>query len=208
MQRLPARELMDMKSFRAAVIGLCLLTGISALAVLGMALLSPPVSWFLVGFEIVIAAASFMGVATGLGRHRDGPAMALLCVAGAVGVGSLLGYIGSGGTLLGWGLKPLLMARLADAATIAGASGLIVLARRPRDAVPMVAKGLLICGALAGMLLAAWLFRASIAGAPGPVRGALMACIGVGGIVLISAGAHYLIRGFSLGSMADRTDAA
>jgi len=197
MQRL---ELSDHSLFRIPVGILCAVTGLSSLALLGVALLNQPTSWFLVGFEVVIAVAATMGVLAAMGRFREGPALTLLCIAGAVGVGSLLSYIGAGKFLAGQSLRPYLMIRLADAALFALAAGVIVLARSPREALPALVKGLLFGAVLCGIVAGAWVSRGWISSSAGPARAAIFIAMGIASISLIAASGHYLIRAFAVGA--------
>ncbi len=48
--------------------------------------------WMVVGFEVVALGASAFALLIARGRFRDGPGMALLCVAGALFVAGVLGY--------------------------------------------------------------------------------------------------------------------
>jgi len=189
-------ELSDQWLFRVLIAIACAATALSALAVAGAAVASQPTSWYLVGFELVILMSGVIGVMSATGRFPGGPSITLLCIAGAVAVGSLLGYVGAGKILMGWSLRPLLLARMADAAFLAAASGAIVLARQPRSSIPALVKGVLLGAAMLVIAGAAWKFRGSISGAPGPVRVGMFAMVGVVAIVLLSASGHYVIRAF------------
>jgi hypothetical protein len=109
----------------------------SAWYVAALSLVQPRASWVLFGFEIVVLVAAVLGFRIGRGKHNDGPALGLLCVAGAIAVASAFGFLGSGRVLslpsLGFtrdvSLKPYLFGRAAAAAILAGAAAWIVLAR-------------------------------------------------------------------------------
>lgn len=191
-----SQELSDRWLFRVLVATACAVTALSALAVAGAAVASQPTSWYLVGFEIVILMSGIIGVMSAMGRFPGGPSITLLCIAGAVAVGSLLGYVGAGKTLMGWSLRPLLFARFADAAFLGAASGAIVLARQPRSSIPALVKGVLFGVAMLAIAGAAWKLRGSISGAPGPVRVGIFAMVGVVAIALLSASGHSIIRAF------------
>ncbi len=194
------QQLSDHSLFRIPVGVLCAATGLSSLVLLAIAIWNQPTSWFLVGFEVVIAVAAAMGVLAAMGRFRDGPALTLLCIAGAVGVGSLLSYIGAGKFLAGQSLRPYLMLRLVDAALLALAAAVIVLARSPRLALPALAKGLLFGAVLCGIVAAAWFSRSWISSSAGPARAAIFIAMGIASICLIAASGHYLIRAFAAGA--------
>ena len=86
--------------------------GFSALAfAVPAAAHSPKPAWFMLGFELVLVVGAVMGVLTGLGRFREGPAAAIACVAGVTLVASFLGYLGAGRQLYGHDLLPPLVAR-------------------------------------------------------------------------------------------------
>ncbi len=193
-------QLIDRGVFRFATGGLCVLTGLSAAAVLGLALLSRPVSWFLGGFELVILFASAIGLLCSMGRFREGPAMVLLCVAGTVGVGSLLGYVGAAKLLMGWSLKPYLVARMLDAALLALAAAAVVLSRSPAASLSALGRSAAFTAAMVLTVGSAWVFRGTIGASPGPARVALLTLLGVSLIVLVSASGHYLIRAFAAGA--------
>lgn len=200
METMESYELSDRRAFRLAFGAVSGATGMSSLAVLALALLNEPTSWYLVGFEVVILVAAVMGMTSAMKGLRDGPAMTLLCIAGAVGVGSLLGYVGSGRVLMGWSLKPLLLVRLVDAAALAAAAGAIVLLRQPKATFPLLGKGMLFGAIVIATVGVAWIFRGSINGASGPARVGALAALGVVTIVLVSASGHYIIRAFSVGA--------
>lgn len=197
---MPNRELVDVGIVRLIVALLCVATGVSAALVIGVIALNRPVSWFLGGFEIVVLLASVVGSMLAFGRFREGPAITLLCVAGAVGVGSLLGYIGAGKSLAGWDLKPFLLIRAIDAALMAALAGVIVLARTPRASFSALARGVIFGGALLVIVGGAWALRGAISTSPGPVRAVVLVAVGLAAVGLVSASAHYLVRAFAVGT--------
>lgn len=144
-----------------AVSGLIL---VSAL-VMGVGALvgGPKPVWFLAGFEVVIAVAGVIGVLTGAGRFREGPALALACVAGAVLVGTLLGCISAQWTLAGHGLRPALLGRTAAAGLIVLTAVWMVMANNPREAVPRLVRGVVFGVVLIGAMGALWVMRGRIA---------------------------------------------
>ncbi|MFN7020777.1 MAG: hypothetical protein ACK4WH_05545 [Phycisphaerales bacterium] len=120
------------------------------------AITSPP-TWFLLGFEVVTLSAAVFGVLLGLGWFASAPGLALLCIAGAIGASAFLGYVGAGQELMGVGLKPFLLARLACAAGLAGVGGLAVLMRRPKASLPKLAAGLVCAATLIVASAGAWM---------------------------------------------------
>jgi len=131
-----------------------LLSGLTALWALVGAILSvtlaPTPIWTLLGFETVIAVSGVLGVFLGLGKYREAPALALICVAGAILVGSFLGYRGSAGAIGTLSLKPWIMGRLAVGLTLALLAALTVLVRS-RKSWPALFAGLAFAAIPAGL---------------------------------------------------------
>ena len=73
-----------------AASGLVLLSSLGGVAA---SLLNSPRLYFLLGFEVVILVATVFGVLLGRRKFGSGAGLGLLCVAGVVLAGSLLGYI-------------------------------------------------------------------------------------------------------------------
>lgn len=190
------------RSIQLMLTALSGLTGLSALVVAALALLQrPSPAWFLAWFELVVVAAGIFGVLVGRGRFREGPAITLLCIAGVVAVGTLLGYLSAGRELMGVSLTGLLLARAAGAAVFAAAAGADVLLREPRRSVPMLCKGIaagvpvmivLVLAARGSMLsqVSGWHPLAQVAfWLLGFAVFAALAC----------ASAHWVIRSFQIG---------
>ncbi len=178
---------------------------LSALAgVIAAALNSPPV-WFMLGFEAVIACASVFGVLVGLGRFRDGPALALLCVAGTIAAGSLLGFLAGRGNIglgPGWFLR-LLLARVALSAIIAATAGWIVLVRRPQLSFRRLWFGLGCALAFAAITWALWEFSGQLA-ALGTMPSAFVGFVAAVTLLgLLAAAVHLLIGAFETGAIDD-----
>lgn len=99
--------------------------------------------WMVVGFEVVVLGAGVYGVLIAKGRFRDGPGMALLCVAGTLLVAGVLGYYSTKSTpgapaqLLLRGtavpMKPWALLHVGGALLLAGASAFEVLRRNSRS---------------------------------------------------------------------------
>jgi hypothetical protein len=182
------------------VAGVSAVVLLSSLVGAGAAALNSPPVWFMLGFEVVIAVAAVFGVLTGMGRFGEGPALALVCVAGAVGAGSLLGYLAGQGNI-GIGLKPFLLAREASAAAIAGAGGVIVMMRRPQVSVRRMAIGLACAGSFAGICAGLWVFGNRLSGL-GTMAGALVGLASaVTLLALLAAAVHLIIGAFEAGAL-------
>jgi hypothetical protein len=88
-------------------------------------------AWLLVGFNLLVAGAGVLGVLTARGRFAEGPALALVCVAGTIAVASVLGAVSVGGRRMGWlNLMLPALASVGLGGVMAAVGGLAVLARR------------------------------------------------------------------------------
>ncbi len=179
---------------------------ISALAAAPASLMmgSRPV-WGMFGFEVVIVIASAMGLFIRGRLFRDGPALGLLCIAGAVMAGSGLGYLSLGGGMRGGQLGatsmlPLVGVRVLAAGTLGLLAAGIVLSRdsgRWRTAIRgvlllapvVVGAGLWWVGVLDPMVSA-------IGGMPGVFRALILLCVSLIAGTLLCAGLHVVIRSF------------
>jgi hypothetical protein len=187
---------------------LCGLVGVSSLAGAGAAIAARPRIWFLLGFECVVVTAAVLGFLVGRGRYRQGPALALACVAGSVAVASYLGYLGSGRTILGIGLMPFLAFRLGIAGAIGMVAAWIVLSRRPGIGLPRLFKGLVIGLVLAVLGAGVWTVRARIAALPDIARIAGAVVLFVVFTALLATSVHLIIRAFESGRDDDAEGAA
>lgn len=186
---------------RQATLLISALVGISALALAGLAASSAV--WFVLGFELVLAASAVIGLLFGLGRFPQAPAMTLTLLAGAVATCSVLGYLSTGAighTIGPLPLKPVLLARLA----IAGILGLgAVLAALGPHSGPW---GRLALGAAMILLptaAAAALFAGpgqSVVGAVASMGAAVAAAAATAAFLtwvgLVAAGGHMIITTF------------
>jgi len=161
-----------------------------------LAVLSHPPAWFMLIFEVPITVAGAFGVLIGRGRFKEGPALALACVAGTVGAGSLLGYLGAGTTLMGVDLRMFLTARLAAAAVLGATAGAIVLFRNPRRSFAALARGIILGGLLAGLLGCLWAARGAIGSMNAVVLSLGSMIVGAIALGLAAASIHYVIRAF------------
>lgn len=160
---------------------------------------SPKSAWFTFGFEGVIAVAGLFGVLTATGRLRGSPALCYACVAGCVALGSLLGYLGVKGVLMGVGLKPMLAARAALALGLAAYASHLVFRASGKAAYKSFLLGMLLgLGALAPMA-AAWSARRSLADMNEVVLAVVVVFGGLAVIGVGAAGVHLVIRAYTLG---------
>jgi hypothetical protein len=194
------RDCWDVRVFRLAVGAVCVLIAASSVGGLAASIFVGPPSWSFIGFEAVILIAAGVGAAEAFRFSRTGPAMALLCVAGAVGVGSLLGYIGAGQLLMGRNMLPFLLARAGAAGLLAAAAGLIVLSRDLPRSIPALIKGVMLGAVLVAILATVWTMRATILSAGGAARVTIALLLGVVAIGLLAAAVHQLVRAFAVGN--------
>lgn len=123
------------------------LLAISAVFRLGQGLMASPPWYFVVGFEAIILVAAIVAILAGLNRFRQGPALAILCAAGATLALSGLGASSTGGGYQAALKDPFTLARLALAALLALDALAIAAARNPAPAL----RALVTCIALAGI---------------------------------------------------------
>lgn len=161
--------------------------------------------WGMFGFEVVIAISAAMGLFVHGRLFRDGPALGVLCIAGAVLAGSGLGYLSLGGGLRNGQLGAVSMLPFLGARVLtAGALGLlaagIVLSRDPgrwSTAVrgvllltpPVAVCGLWWVGVLDPVVSA-------VGAMPGVFRALILLVVGLAGGTLLCAGLHVVISAF------------
>jgi hypothetical protein len=192
-------DLQDHRLFRLAIGGLSVLTGVSAVGLLVAALLATPPVWFLAGFELLVAAASVFGVLLAGGRFREGPALALACVVGVIGAGSLLAYVGPGKAFLGDAARVYLAARGADAALLGLGACLLVWVRRPSASFRSLLIAAAWAVALVSVTVLAMKARGALSSSPGAVRFACAVVFGGLMIATLSGAVHYVVRSFQAG---------
>lgn len=171
---------------------------VSAAAALAWSIATTPLP-FLIGFEVVTVVAGVVGVLLGRGKFWDGPALALVCISGAVGVGSLLGYLSAGPSMQPV-LKPLMLGRAGAAALLLIIAAWIVLSRDAGRSVRALMTGAAFGAAFLAVAAGCWMFRTTLTNLPamaGIVVGGLLAVVALG---LVSAATHYCIRAFQLGT--------
>lgn len=180
-------------------VGVCL----SGLGLAGVALISTPPVWFLLGFELLMACAGVVAFQTARGRNQAGPSLTLLCVAGVVAVSAFLGYLGASQQVLGVSLKPVLIARLGASAVFVVVAGWPVLARRPKASFGALARSLIAgVGSVASAGAVVWFFGMS-ASWNGPLRILALFVLGAITLGLFAAAVHCAIRAFQVGLAAD-----
>lgn len=164
---------------------------------------SPP-AWFFFSFELVVMLASVFLVLLGLGKVKDGPAITLLCCAGAIGAGSLLGWKGTGQQIDGHSITWLVAFRALIAAALVLIAAAEVAARDPKRTLPRLAWGTVM--ALPLLAILALYMNGVIPNAVGKLgqdRPALAfgvwMIIGIAVMALVSAAGHLFITGFAIG---------
>ncbi|MBL8991189.1 MAG: hypothetical protein JNJ48_06375 [Phycisphaerae bacterium] len=182
-----------------------LLSGLVALSAGVTAVLAlvqrPGAAWFLAWFEVVVLTAGVIGVLLARGRFRDGPAIALLCIAGCVAAGSFLGYLSAGRTLMGQSLTVYMLARVAAGGVFAAAAAADVLLRRPGLSVPLLMRGLL--AGIPVLVAAAMAVRTSALASINALHPLAQFGVYIGAFVVLAAmtcaSAHWIIRAFAIG---------
>jgi hypothetical protein len=177
----------------------------------------------MLGFEIISLVSALFGVFVAWGRFSTGPAMALLCVMGAVAVGSVLGDLSTnsgnpvgGQVLYTYGKNGMfeipitlfMVGRLAASGLLGICASWVVLERRPKESLPSLVRGV-VCGVLLIVLLACvWKGRTYAAGLGSLVRTFGILGVGVASLGLLAAAVHFTIRAFEFGRLRDDGPAA
>ncbi|MBX9736829.1 MAG: hypothetical protein K2X32_07875 [Phycisphaerales bacterium] len=195
-------DISSLRSFRLCILVVSACVLLSAIGTGAVAVFQAKPAWFLLLFEIVVAAAGVFGVLIARGRFQNGPAIALASVAVCVGAASLLGFVGAGQAAGGFSLKGWFLARLFAAAVFAMAAGGILLARSGKPALRSLAVGLVLSAIFGGLLVGAMAVMGSKmwAGLPGAGRVAIVLAAGAVLLAVFSAAVHWVIRAFSLGA--------
>ncbi len=162
----------------------------------------------MLGFEFVIVVAAALGIPFARGAFREAPGMALLCIAGAIFAGSVLGYLSLNPRTLGSvSATPFLLARVAAAGVIVAGAALNVLSRSRRGQVLFVKGALLGAPVIAGAAMPFFPAGRRVIDAilgmgttPTLVLG-LAAALVLGG--LLCASGHMVIHAFELGRVPD-----
>ncbi len=182
--------------------------GLSALglAFAGVTMADRPI-WILFGFELITLVGAITGLFFALGRFRDGPALALVCVAATFFVASVLGWLSARGTPFlganqGQLLKAWLFGRIGASGLLVLMASWLVLSRGGRTW--QYASRAAIAGApVLLLLLAAVLLRGKLSSAigsfPNWALGGIGLIVGVGFGALVCAALHCTIRAFEEG---------
>lgn len=193
--------------FHRLILVLSGLLALSAAAgAIGAALAAPP-AWFTLVFEALVLLAAAFGVHVGLGRGpRDGLPLALLCIAGVVGVASIMGYAGLGQTRQIWSTsaRPFLFGRLAVAGVLGLAAAGIAIQPAMRRALPRLLLGLALIAPVAVFAALAYLgtlrpWLSTLGSGPKAVAAVVgfIACT-----ALLAAGTQLIFSAFGLASRA------
>ncbi len=184
---------------------LLLLSGIGA--AVASQVIPPKPAWALTGFEVVVAFSSFFGLMVFAGRVRQAPALAVLCVAGATLVGSVLGYLAVKVSLAHLPLKPWLAARLGVVGLLTLCAIVIALGSN-RQAWNVLVKAALFAVPLAGVAL--WYRLAHLAPLDTPMPGfkdalrlAAIAGVATTCAVCVCAVTHLSVRAFAIADEPD-----
>lgn len=164
---------------------------------------SPP-AWFFFSFELVVILAGVFLVMLGTGKIKEGPAITLLCCAGAIGAGSLLGWKGTGQQINGHSITWLVALRALIAAALTLVAAAEVAARDPKRTLPRLGWGVAMAVPL--LVIIALCLNGAIPGAisrlgvnsPALAFGVWM-IIGLIVMALVSAAGHLFITGFAIG---------
>lgn len=188
-----------------ALLGLiCAAVGVSAAATVVASLIADVTPWFLVMFElltVVVAAFGLWIVFTDVARY--GPALAMACISGAVGLAAAFGYLGAGGHLGSFDLTPLLAARAAAAGAVGALAGLTVLRRHPGRSTRALLIGVAWAIPLPVIAAGAWFGRDGFTSLPGILQLFIAVFGGLVAIASISGAVHWTIRAFEYGRTAD-----
>jgi hypothetical protein len=163
-----------------------------------------PPAWFFFGFELVVLLASGFLVALGMGKIKEGPAITLLCCAGAIGAGSLLGWKGTGQQINGHSITWLVALRGLVAAALLLAAAAELALRDPKRTLPRLAWGVALTLPLLAM--AALYYNGTLSSVIGrlgvnypALAFGVWVVVGVIAAALMSAAGHMLITGFTIG---------
>jgi membrane protein YdbS with pleckstrin-like domain len=185
----------------------CAAALLSALGVLVMALfMGAQPYWLVVGMELCIAMAGVFGLLFVRGRFAEGPALALLCVAGTIFAAGFLSWLAvrSGIKLKGdksVSLTSLMFARVAISAALVALASVEVL-RRNRRSLGLLARAAATgvpLAIIAGGLYAGWAALASQQVVPAWIVWTLVSVAVVVAMALLCACGHFVIRAFEMG---------
>ena len=192
---------------RVAAGALSAIALVSAMGMAGVALfMGAQPYWMLVGMEVCIVLAGVFGLLFLRKKFSDGPALALLCVAGTIFAASVLSWlsVSRGITLKGdrtVDLKWLMYARIGLAALLAGLASVEVLRRN------VLSRGFLLRAVATGMpllVIAGGLYagRNVLASQKTVPEWIVWTLVSVGAVIamaLLCACGHFVIRAFEMG---------
>lgn len=184
---------------------ICAVSAVVALSVLGMvawAVISGTPSPFFLGFEFVALIAAFFGWSIGTGKYTEGASIGLLCVAGAIGAGGLLGYLGAGRSIGGQSIQFLVFGRAAAAAFFAACAAWLVLAHRPSLTFPSLIRGVVFGALCLGVARGTYALRVPLFTLHPLAVIAILLAASVLCLALLAASVHYSIRAFEMGLFA------
>ena len=127
----------------------------SLVLVAGAVTETPKPAWFVVMFEGMVLLGCVFGVLFGLGRFRVAPQMTILCVLGAVLVGTTFGPVSVRWSLHGYSLFPVIIGRAAMLLLL-GATAAAVALGDNREAWRRTGKGALLLASFAVGSAAGW----------------------------------------------------
>lgn len=171
---------------------------------LWMALTQKPPAWFFMGFELVIVLGAVFLVLFGMGKFKNGPAITLICCAGAIGMCSLLGWQATGRAISGHSVTWLLALRGLVAGLLVAAAAADIVLRDPKGTLPRIGWGIGL--AVPIVVLLALMQRGTLGVMINKLSGnsqslafGIWLIVGLIACVLISASGHMLITGFQVG---------
>lgn len=192
-----------------AVIATSALVALSGVAGIVASVANAPAKWFLFGFELVALVAGVVGITIGVGRSRPGPALGLLCVAGAIASAALLGYLGAGREVLGTDLRAFMLGRFAAAGVLGALAAAAVLIRRPAVAMTRLLVGIGCAAGFAALVFAAWKFWPSLGGVLPSIQAIIGIFVAMTALGLLAAAVHMIVQAFAAGAVEEpgRADA-
>ena len=163
-----------------------------------------PPAWFFLSFELVVILGAVFLILLGLGKIKEGPAITLVCCAGAIGAGSLLGWKGTGQQINGHSITWLVALRSLVAAALVLAAAAEVASRDPKRTLPRLGWG--VAAALPLLAMLGLYANGTIPSVLGNLNAnsptlafGVWLVLGVIAGALASASGHLLITGFAIG---------
>lgn len=197
------------------------LSVLTALCALGVLALTAPeglrsgivAAWFAAAFALVVLVGALFGVLTGLRRLVGGEPLTMLCVGGMTFIATVLSdpslvtrALGRGGqapVFSGVDVTPVMLAQLALSGAYMALAAVTTI-RRDLRSLPLVVRG--VAFVVPVMLLAGLILlpapRRAIFALPGWGQAGVVLVGLIALIICLSAGIHFLIRGFAVGAHA------